>query len=255
MQLRALRRDRAFRRGPELYLHERAFEDCLERLAFVTRTFDSALLIGCPDPAWPDRLRAHAQRVDAMDPGPLFAAAAGGTTIVEDAWSPLPASYDLCVAVGTLDTVNDLARALRAIGSTLRSDSLFIGSMVGGDSLPRLRAAMFAADKLSGSAAPHVHPRIDGATLAALLSSAGFAMPVVDVDRVSLTFQSLSALVSDLRAMGATNLLHARRRTALSRAAVEAANRAFLEGIADGRAVEQVEILNFAAWSPPAIQG
>ena len=91
MKLRAMRRDRAARRGPELFLFERAFADCLERIALVQRRFDRALLIGCPDPSWRERLDAVADEVDVRDPGPLFAAAAGGATIVEDAWEPPPA--------------------------------------------------------------------------------------------------------------------------------------------------------------------
>ena len=51
MKLRALRRDRAARIGPELFLFDRIFDDCLERLALVNRRFERALLIGCPNPA------------------------------------------------------------------------------------------------------------------------------------------------------------------------------------------------------------
>ena len=49
LNLRAMRRDRAFRAGSDLFLCERAFEDCLERIGLVNRRFQSALLIGCPD--------------------------------------------------------------------------------------------------------------------------------------------------------------------------------------------------------------
>lgn len=248
-KLRAQRRDRAFRRGPQLFLHERAFADCLDRISFVTRRFGSALLLGCPDPEWPERLGEFAPMVDPVDPGPSFAAAAGGTVVVEDHWSPPAAAYDLCVAVGTLDTVNDLPGALRTIRSAMRADSLLIGAIAGGDSLPRLRAAMFAADLVMGSAAPHVHPRLDGPTLAGLLGGCGFAMPVVDIDRVSISYASLRALVADLRAMGATNLLHARERRPLSREALAAAERAFAAGGDGTRTVEQVELLHFAAWT------
>src|SRR5437899_2283708 len=115
MELRALRRDRAARMGPELFLFERAFADCLERLALMPRRFDRALLIGCPDAEWPKRLGGLVQSVDVRDPGPLFARAAGGETIIEDAWTPAPETYDLVLAIGTLDTVNDLPRALLAI--------------------------------------------------------------------------------------------------------------------------------------------
>lgn len=249
-KLRALRRDRAFRRGPQLFLAERAFADCLDRLSFVTRRFRSALLIGCPDPEWPERLGEFAPSVDVLDPGPMFAAAAGGEGVQEDRWSPPAAAYDLCVAIGTLDTVNDLPAALRAIRAALRGDSLLLGAIAGGDSLPRLRSAMFAADLVMGSAAPHVHPRVDGPTLAGLLGGCGFVMPVVDIDRVSLAYRSLAALVADLRAMGATNLLHARERNPITRAALRAAERAFAAGGEGGRTVEQIELLHFAAWTP-----
>lgn len=245
-----MRRDRAFRGRPQLFLHERAFADCLDRLWIVARSFGSALLIGCPDPEWPARLGEFAPRVDVLDPGPRVAAAAGGTCAQEDRWSGPEGAYDLCVAVGTLDSVNDLPAALRAIRASLRADALLIGAFAGGDSLPELRAAMFAADRVMGSAAPHVHPRIDGPTLAGLLSGCGFVMPVVDVDRVSLSYPSLSGLVSDLRAMGSTNLLHARERRPLSRAARKAAEQAFAAAGDGARTIEQVELLHFAAWTP-----
>ena len=250
LKLRAMRRDRAFRRGPRLFLLERAFEDCLERLELVTRTFDSALLIGCPDPAWPTRLGAHSADVESIEPGPLFAAAAGARRIDEDDWTAAPGTYDLIVAVGTLDTVNDLPAVLRRLRGSMRGDALLIGAIPGGDSLPILRAAMFAADRVSGPAAPRVHPRIDGPSFAGLLGACGFVMPVVDIDRVTLSYQSLDSLVADLRAMGATNLLAGRDRTAIGRAAKQAAERAFEQAGQAGRTRERIEILHFAAWTP-----
>jgi len=115
MRLRAMRRDRAARTGPELFLLDRVFDDCLERLALMERRFERALLIGCPDPGWPQRLSQVASNVDIRDPGSRFAVAAGGTPIVEDAWEPPAQLYDLVLAIGTLDTVNDLPLALRLI--------------------------------------------------------------------------------------------------------------------------------------------
>ena len=108
-----MRRDRAARTGPELFLYERAFADCLERIELMQRRFARALLIGCPDPGWPERLRSVCEDVDVRDPGELFAQSARGSTLVEDAWLPPEQVYDLVLAVGTLDTVNDLPLALR----------------------------------------------------------------------------------------------------------------------------------------------
>jgi hypothetical protein len=251
-RLRALRRDRAFRRGPELFLHERAFGDIVERLALVKRRFRKALLIGCFDVRWPERLLGFAESIDVIDSAPLFAAAAGGRCEAEDRMHLGPESYELCVAVGTLDTVNDLQRALLLIRFALREDSLFIGAFAGGEGLPRLRSAMRAADEQIGAASPRVHPRIEPAAFTGLLTAAGFDMPVVDVDRVQVGYRSLWDLVRDLRAMGATNVLSARSKTPLTRPAAAAAAERFRSGAEGERVIELFELLHFAAWTPPA---
>ena len=250
MHLRALRRDRAFRRGAELFLYERAFDDCLDRLGLIRRRFRSALLIGCPDSDWPARLGEFADSVAARDPGAGFAQAAGGAPIVEDRFEPEPGRYDLCVATGTLDTVNDLPQALARIRVSLAGDGLVLGAMAGGDTLPQLRLAMRAADQVREAAVPHIHPRIEAAALGSLLAAAGFANPVVDVDRVQVSYETLGRLVRDLRAMGATNILAQRSRSPLPRAGWKAASEAFAAAGEEGRTVETFEILHFAAWTP-----
>jgi hypothetical protein len=250
MELRALRRDRAFRRGPELFLYERAFDDCLDPLALVQRRFDRALLIGCPDPDWPRRLGPFCEEIDVFDPGRCFAAAAGGTTIIEDRFDAEPGRYNLCVAVGTLDTVNVLPQALARIRLSLGADAFLLGAMSGGETLPQLRAAMRAADQASGLAVPHVHPRIEAASLATLLSAAGFANPVVDIDRVQVSYETVNRLIDDLRGMGATNVLTQRPTRPMSRTALRAAEAAFAAASNGEKTIETFEILHFAAWTP-----
>jgi hypothetical protein len=238
MRLRAMRRDRAARTGPELFLHERAFADVLERLGHVNRRFDKALLVGAANADWAKSLAQLVGSVEVAEQEK------------EDELDGEPDSFDLIVAIGTLDTVNDLPGALLRLRFLLKPDCLLIGAMSGGDTLPRLRRAMRAADAVMGVAAPHVHPRIEPAALARLLLSAGFAMPVVDVDRIQASYPSLRKLVADLRAMGATNLLSQRSRTPLTHTAMQAAEGDFSIGQVDGRTVETFEVLHFAAWSP-----
>ena len=231
-----MRLDRAVRRGPELFLHERSFEDILDRLSLIRRKFGRALLIGRFEAAWRDRLLAFAQSVDVIEADALLTLE--------------PGAYDLCVAASGLDTVEDLPNALLTLRFALREDSLLIGAVPGGDTLPALRAAMRAADEQMSAATAHVHPRIEPAGLTSLLTAAGFAMPVVDVDRVQVTYGSLWDLVRDLRAMGATNILSARSRSPLPRLAVNAAAEQFNAAALDGRVAEMFEILHFAAWTP-----
>ena len=235
-KLGTLRRHRAMRRGPELFLHDRAFDDVIERLEIVRRPFAKALLIGTLNPDWRGGLLERVESVEAID--------------VDALPSLEPGSYDLCVAVEGLDTVNGLKRALLTIRFALKEDSLFIGALPGGETLPALRAAMRAADEHVGAASPRVHPRIEPAALAGLLSDAGFAIPVVDVDRVEVGYRNFGDLVRDLRSMGATNRLSARSRSPLTRSAARAAAAAFEAQSSEGRVRERFDILHFAAWTP-----
>ena len=229
----ALRKERAARIGPELFLYERAIEDCLERVLLMRRSFGHALLIAGSVPDWPERLGTLANRVDVMDD-----------------WEAIEEiRYDLVVAVGTLDTANDLPLQLRLIRNAMTDDALFIGAVAGGDTLPQLRNAMRAADAVTGAAAPHVHPRIDASSMAPLLVQAGFADPVVDIDRAAVSYPSFDRLVADLRAMAGTNILSDRPRF-VGRAARAAASAAFSASGDGTRTLETFEILHFAAWTP-----
>jgi hypothetical protein len=247
-QLRALRRDRAARIGSDLFLFERAFEECLDRLRDISRPFERALLLGCPSPLWPGRLKSIATQVDVVDPGAEFAARSGGFQVQEDRYDFGVDRYDLCLAIGTLDTVNDLPLALQLIGRSLRADSPLIGAIIGGNSLPALRASLIEAGRAEGKIVARTHPRIEPASLAGLLAAAGFNMPVVDVDRVRLRYEDLGALVRDLRAMAATAVL-AERSPPMSRNAAIRARIAFAAQANDGRTEEIVEILHFLAWT------
>jgi SAM-dependent methyltransferase len=237
MKLRALRRERARRLGPELFLHERGFADCLERIVSLDRRFARALLIGRFGADWPARLGELADSVETF-----------GQDQAEDAWEAPAGAYDLIVAVGTLDTVNGLPLAFRLIRHALAPGGLLIGAMSGANTLPQLRLAMRAADAVSGGASPHVHPRIEPAAVAPLLEQAGFVRPVIDVDRVAVSYGSLDRLVADLRAMAATNLLVDRPRF-IGKAARAAAEAAFAVAGQDERTVESFEIIHFAAWA------
>jgi hypothetical protein len=107
---------------------------------------------------------------------------------------------------------------------------------------------MRVADAAAGVASPHVHPRIEAAALAPLLTAAGFINAVVDVDRAAVSYRSLQRLVADLRAMGGTNMLAARPRF-IGKAAREAAIEAFIAAGDGSRTIETFEILHFAGWT------
>lgn len=235
------------RQGVETFLFDRAFEDCLDRLTEIKKSFGSVLLAGCPNPDWPRLVGRIASEVTVLDPGPLMAKRSGGLCADLESMPFEADRFDLCLCIGLFDTANDLPLAAAGVRRILKSDGLLMGAIAGGHSLPRLRSAMLATDRIAGQATPHVHPRIEATGLAQLLTASGFSMPVVDVDRVELAYRSFDALVADLRSMGATNVLNARSRRPIGRSGVAAARDSFLGG--QLKVIEQLEILHFAAWN------
>jgi SAM-dependent methyltransferase len=254
--LRRRRRDRAARRFADAdYLHRMAADDLLERLDSVTRRFDRALDLGCGGGYLTEALRARGIEVVAADPGLAFARAADGVQCDEDRLPFADGSFDLVVSLGALDNVNDLPGALILIRRALKSDGLFLGAFAGAGTLPRLRGAMLAADAAEGGAAPRIHPQIDVRAAGDLLTRAGFTLPVVDCHGVDVRFPSLPALVRDLRAMGATNVLANRSIRPLGRFALGAAMADFAaHADPDGKTAERFEIIHLLGWAPAPSQ-
>ncbi|QAY78877.1 methyltransferase domain-containing protein [Sphingosinicella sp. BN140058] len=255
-RLRRLRRDRAAGRfaGAD-YLHRLIGEDLLDRLDSVTRSFGHALVLGAADPAFGDGLSARGLAVTFADPSFAFARAVEGVQCDEDRLPFADGAFDLVVSIGLLDTVNDLPGALLLIRRALVPDGLFLAAFAGAGTLPRLRAAMMAADEADGGIAARVHPQIDVRAAGDLLSRAGFALPVVDSHGVNVRFSGLMRLIADLRAMAATNVLAARAGRPISRYGLAAAIADFAahaEG--DGKTTERFEILHLLGWAPAPSQ-
>lgn len=234
------------------YLHRRTGDELLARLDFVARDFRDVLDLGCGDGWLTAQLRARGMTVTPADAGWRFAAATGGVQCDEDRLPFGDGRFDLVVSVGTLDTVNDLPGSLALIRRILRPDGLFLAALAGAGSLPRLREAMRAAEEADGrDPSPRLHPQIDVRAAGDLLTRAGFALPVADVEGVTVRFSSLPALVHDLRGMAATNILTERSRPPLARLGLAAAIANFqLHADPDGKTPERFEILHLSGWAP-----
>ena len=161
-------------------------------------------------------------------------------------------SQDLIVSLMSLHWANDLPGALAQIRRALKPDGLFIGSLLGAGALKELRAVLTEAElEIRGGMQARVSPFADGFDGAALLQRAGFALPVADVDRLTVRYPDLFALVRDLRAMGETNVLAGPVRP-LNRSVVARAAQLYAEryGDPDGRIPATFEIIHLAGWAP-----
>jgi SAM-dependent methyltransferase len=250
------RHARAASLGPATFLLDRAAEDLAERLAAVLRRFDLAVDLGTPGEA----VRAALARVGSV--GTIIRATAvpdnakrtDKFVIADEEALPFgDGALDLVVSALALQFVNDLPGVLVQIRRALKPDGLFLAALLGGETLTELRQSFAEAEsEVESGASPRVAPFADLRDLGGLLQRAGFALPVTDVDRVCVRYDSVFNLMRDLRRMGATNALNARRRTTLRRATLSRMAEVYAQRFADddGRVRATFEIVWLSGWAP-----
>jgi SAM-dependent methyltransferase len=261
---RDLHRRRLTRAAPNYdsadFIKARASEDLALRLAAINRRFSVAADLGARTGGFARALAASeaADKVDMLvqtDLSEAVLARSDGLRVVADE-ARLPfaeASLDLVVSSLALHWIDDLVGALIQIRRALKPDGLFLGAVIGGASLTELRQCLMEAEiELAGGAGPRVSPLLDAYDGAALMQRAGFALPVVDVDRIAVRYDHLLGLMADLRAMGETNVLVERPRQPLSRRVIARTNELYFErfGTGEGRIGVTFEIVTLTGWAP-----
>lgn len=249
------RQQRARTLGLETFLLDRVAEELGERLNAVVRTFDRAVDLGTPTDAVRRVLSRSGKVGTIVAAAPFVEGDAAFPRIAADE-EALPfanGSLELIVSALALQFVNDLPGTLIQARRALKPDGLLLAALVGGDSLGELREAFAAAEsEVEGGISPRVAPFADVRELGGLLQRAGFALPVVDSDRLIVRYDSVLALMHDLRRMGATNVLVERRRTPLKRATLQRLAEIYAERFADpdGRLRATFEIVWLSGWAP-----
>ena len=222
-------------------------ETLRDRLSMVTRDFPRTLLIGAHDGALIDHLRAHGTALTMLEAGPSLAAATGALVGEADAIDLPFASFDLIVWPGGLDAVNDVPGALIRMRALLAPDGLLLGAFVGDGSLARQRRAVMA-DAVRSIA--RLHPQIDLSAIGNLLQRTGFALPVVDVEALTVRYRDWFALVRDLRAAGLSSRLAPAPPQLTRDESVRIAAAFAAQADADGRIAEIFRIVHFSGWAP-----
>ena len=264
-QLLRVRRDRAaaeFARAD--FLKREAGIRLLDRLRDLNRHFETVVDLGAHVGTLVELRLIDSETVTMIsaDLSPSMAAVAAGwgspaLAADEEALPFADGALDAVLSCLSLHWVNDLPGALMQIRRALKPDGLLLGSILGGNTLIELREVLAAAElELTGGVSPRVSPFADIPDLGGLLQRAGFALPVVDSDTLTVTYENLFVLMSDLRAMGETNVVaerlrHATRRAVLMRAA-DLYVRRFSN--ADGRIRATFQILTLTGWAPHTSQ-
>lgn len=249
-------RRRALKAGAETFLLDRAAEELIERLSAVKRHFAFALDLGTPGESLIRAIRESGQ-VDQIISGEPLADLQGTSPFRiaadEEALPFGEGKFDLVVSALSLQWVNDLPGALLQIRRALKPDGLLMAALIGGETLHELRESLASAEsETTGGASPRISPFAEVRSLGSLLQRAGYALPVVDVDRHVVRYPDLSKLFHDLRRMGATNALTERSRKPLAKKTIARAAEIYAERFADsdGRLRATFDVLWLSGWAP-----
>ncbi len=260
-----MHRDRAATQFAEHdFLFREIAERLLERLNDVTRRFPRALDIGGRTGLVSELIGARgdveylvccelSERMvqQAVHTNP---AASHAWAVADEETLPFAAqSFDLVTSNLSLHWVNDLPGALSQIRAALRPDGLLIASMLGGETLRELRSALSEAEiAVEGGLSPRISPFADIRDVGALLQRAGFALPVVDMETITVSYGDPMKLLADLRGMGETNAVIERRLSTMRRETLMRAMQIYQDKYADaeGRMPATFQILYLSGWAP-----
>ncbi|MCK9991815.1 MAG: hypothetical protein Dbin4_00335 [Alphaproteobacteria bacterium] len=230
----------------------------LERIEDQQREFKRALDLGCHRGELSNLLSRHAGirigQIVQSDIAPAMAQYAQGLRLVADEEAlPFAAeTFDLVLSNLGLHGVNDLPGCLVQIRRALQPGGLFLGAMFGGETLHELRHCLAGAEiACDGGLSPRIAPMVDVRDAGALLQRAGFGNPIADVDTIRVSYDNPLALLRELRGMGESNILHARRRVFLRRETLAAAMKLYRENFSgpDGRILATFQIVNLTGWA------
>ncbi len=248
-----------------------------DRLLDVDRRFPRALDLGCRTGETatavtisnPDKIGAwvHADISAAMVDLACTAASANGVTSSGAASSGVvmdvgqfafqEQSFDLVVSNLVLHWVNDPLGALVQANRALKPDGLFQAALLGGETLTELRSCLMDAElEISGGASPRVSPMIALRDAGHLMQRAGFALPVIDIETIDVTYDNAFRLMADLRAMGETNAVVERTKRFSTRSLFHRAAALYQERHAgpDNRIVARFDVIFLHGWRPHQAQ-
>jgi len=246
--------------GAADFLKARAAADAVERLEAIMREFPLAVDLGARNGAFARALAGSPAQVkvgaliEADLSAPMLGGRGGMQVQADEERLPFGGeSLNLVVSLLSLHWTNDLVGALIQIRQALKPDGLFLGAMVGGATLTELRQCLTQAEaELWGGAGLRVSPFADVLDAAALLQRAGFALPVADLDRVTVRYASALELIRDVRAMGDSNVLTDRARRPLTRPVLARAAQIYADlfSESDGRVRATFDIVTLTGWAP-----
>ncbi len=239
------------------FLVKEAADIMAERLNATNRQFDTAIDMFSPFDNMLQHLKASPKtnnviKYSALEEKSDVPTVAGSRELI----TIEPKSAQLITSIFGLHWSNDLPGTLAQIKNTLVNDGLFLAALPGDRTLMELRDSILTAESMiNGNATLRVDPFGEVRQVGSLLQRAGFALPVVDTELLTVRYSSLRKLITDLRAMGATSSLNSNRSFS-PRNLFEITEEIYRERYQDndGKIRATFEIIFLSGWSPDPSQ-
>lgn len=163
-------------------------------------------------------------------------------------------SLDLVFSNMWLHWCNDLPSLLTQIRRALKPDGLFLGAMMGGETLSQLRSSLVLAEQeIMGGVSPRISPQVHVGDVGMLLQGAGFNIPTVDTDLVTVEYPSVMSLMKHLQGLGESNSSVLRHKAPLRRDIIEFATKEYnarYGNVDDGSVPATFQVIYMIGWAP-----
>jgi SAM-dependent methyltransferase len=248
----AIRQNRN-RSAPKLnnhgFLVDWSMDQISKRLEEIKRKYPTALQIGCRS----HQFEPHNFGIETLHTLDIAEKLNPQIQADEELLPFASESFDLVLSPLNLHTTNDLPGTLAQIKAALKPDGLFIATVLGGETLYELRESMNAVElEISGGLSPHVAPFADMPQMGSLMQRAGFNLPVIDSEKITVTYDNALKLMEDIRNMGEGNALIERKKSFsnynyFGRVVEDYARKYSIE---DGRIRATFEVIFLIGWAP-----
>ncbi len=237
---------------PVDFISELVVEDLHQRLAAIKRDFQNAIIIGPNPKSFPP---SSASATSPINFSYISTLSNNGKTKAINANNlTLPnKNYDLIISFLDLQIINDVPKYLKQIHAHLNPDGLMIAAYIGNETLNELRLSWLKADEeILGGSYARVAPFIDIKSAGNLLQSAGFALPVADIDHHIVRYSSALSLMKEIKTLCASNPLSQKPNEPISKTHLFLAAKYYEENFADddGRIRATLDILWMSGWKP-----
>ncbi|WP_273756502.1 methyltransferase domain-containing protein [Bartonella sp. MM73XJBT] len=251
-------RKRAFQKAKEGhdFLLSHMAEDLFRRLSTVDRLFTLALdLHSHTDLAAQALLRTgKVHCIERIETDMLYQSHDKKFHLRSREFLDFPPNYcDLIVSLLSLQLTNDTPGVLSQIKNILKPDGLFLAVMAGAGTLRELRECLLQAEmEIYDGASPRIYPFADIREVGALLQRVGFALPVADIEDVTIRYNTMFDLINDLKAMGMQNALINRSRRPVSKRFFLRAAEIYAQQFSDpdGRIRAHFSFIWLSGWAP-----